>query len=907
MSIFSKVTLKTLVKNRVRTIVTVAGILLSAAMITAVTTSVVSFQRYLQGTMTALNGNWHVVFFNVDAEGREDLESDARTASAAWAQVDWALVSDGPDGASAPAGATSGEPGGQETDSLSLCVVLGADPTFMERMPVALSQGRLPENSNEIVLSQVMLGGQETALGDTVTLELGERTVEGQTLGFGNGPHLEDETVRVRETRTFTVVGYLEDTRFDQNSGADIVCLTRWDEDCEALQNGWLLLNKPRDTFQMQLDYQTRFGSSDNRDLLMTLGVTRYSTFNAALSSFAAILIGLIMFGSVSLIYNAFSISVAQRTKQFGLLRSVGATKKQLRSMVFTEAFAVSAVGIPLGLLSGILGMAVTFHFIGAALGRLLSDTVNDTLGAPVFTLRLTPFALVAAAVIGLVTVLISAWIPSRRAMRVSAVEAIRESQDVRIKPREVKTSPLTYRLFGLEGAIAGKHFKRNRKGYRATVVSLFMSVVLFISASSFCRYLTDTVYGLFNDFDHDICLHNLRSTVKPGETNINSADLPDLIQTVSQVPCVTGASGFKVVMNSSGCLLTQDQVPERTWDVLMRDAEEDTLSLYVEILGVEDSVYRAYLQKMGLSEAEYMGEHPKIVLCSTVEGFNPDAQRFERFEMIRADIGTLDLRFSDELAILELWESAGYQAMTPEEQTAAEEAYITTETYEVGLVTEELPLGLNGNNERNSVTVLLPLAEAQRLEEGRSRWDQTVMYLTVSDHQQGLSDITSALNDAGYTFTDGNVTDLYQETANQRSLITVVRVISTGFITLISLIAALNVFNTISTNILLRRREFAMLRSVGMTNRGFNRMMNFECLLYGAKSLLYGIPAAFGVTYLIYRGVMEGMDTSFYLPWSAVAVAVGSVFLVVFLSMMYSMAGIKRDNPIEAMKNEVI
>ena len=97
------------------------------------------------------------------------------------------------------------------------------------------------------------------------------------------------------------------------------------------------------------------------------------------------------------------------------------------------------------------------------------------------------------------------------------------------------------------------------------------------------------------------------------------------------------------------------------------------------------------------------------------------------------------------------------------------------------------------------------------------------------------------------------------------------------------------------------------MLRSVGMTNGGFNRMMNFECLLYGAKSLLYGIPAAFGVTYLIFRSVQAGMDADFYLPWTAVAVAVGSVFLVVFLSMLYSMSGIKKDNPIEAMKNEVI
>ena len=906
MSIFSKVTLKTLVKNRVRTIVTVAGILLSAAMITAVTTSVVSFQRYLQGTMTALNGNWHVVFFNVDAEGREDLESDARTASAAWAQVDWALVSDGPDGASAPDGSTSGEPGGQTEDHPSLCVVLGADPTFMERMPVTLSEGRLPENSNEIVLSQIRLGDQETALGGTVTLELGDRILEGETLGFGNGPYYgEDETLRVRETRTFTVVGYLDNVRFDQYSGASITCLTRWDEDSAALQNGWLLLHKPRDAYQMQLDYREKYGSVDNRDLLMTLGVTRYSTINTVLYSFAAILIGLIMFGSVSLIYNAFSISVAQRTKQFGLLRSVGATKKQLRSMVFTEALTVSAVGIPLGVLSGILGMAVTFRFIGAALGRLLTDAVNDTLGAPVFTLCLTPLSLAAAAVIGLVTVLISAWIPSRRAMRVSAVEAIRESQDVRIKPREVKTSPLTYKLFGLEGAIAGKHFKRNRKGYRATVVSLFMSVVLFISASSFCRYLTDTVNGFFNEYDYDISFDD--SCYKPTFEghHLGTENLAALVDAAKKVPNITGVTGFKHVTTTNYLKITEDMMPAKSWSHFMGyDSDETTYDCFYYLYGVEDSVYRAYLQKMGLSEAEYMGDHPKIIISASFQGFNTQTQRMERFDLLRKDLKELELRFDDDAAIRELVASEEYQNMTEEEIYEARDDLVYTETYEIGLITDELPMGLT-SSARDHIVVLMPLSEAQRLDD--PNWDAIYMYFTVSHKEKGLSDVISAFNAAGFDVDEYLFSDFYQETATQRSLVTVIRVISTGFITLISLIAALNVFNTISTNILLRRREFAMLRSVGMTNRGFNRMMNFECLLYGAKSLLYGIPAAFGVTYLIYRGVMQGMDTSFYLPWTAVAVAVGSVFLVVFLSMMYSMAGIKRDNPIEAMKNEVI
>ncbi len=888
MNILSKVTRRFLIKNRVRTTVTVLGILLSAAMITAVTVSAASIQRYLQGTMRVHYGDWHVSFHNVDAEGREALEADERTASAAWAQIDWALL-----------------PRGEDT---SLAVVFGADGAFLERMPVALSQGRLPENPGEIVLSQVRLGDVDTKLGSTVTLKLGDRDLNGLTLSYGQGPLNEGETLRVRATRTFTVVGYLATTRFDRNSGADIVGLTCFDPADDAPLNGYLLLRDPGDTYDMQMDYWDRYVSQDNRDYLMALGYSRYDTFTAVLYSFAAILIGLIMFGSVSLIYNAFSISVAQRTKEYGLLRSVGATKKQLRSMVLTEALTVSAIGIPLGVLSGILGMAVTFHFIGGALGQLFNGYYGN-LEVPAFALYVTPGSVIAAAVIGLVTVLISTWIPSRRALRVSAVEAIRQSGDVRIKPREVKTSPVTYRLFGLEGTIAAKHFKRNRKGYRATVLSLFMSVVLFISASSFCRYLTDMVTTVFEEYDYDIYLYSYKYTRDPEDNDPGTDDLGPLTEAISRVGCVTSVTGVKTLTNAEGADLTRDMMSERAIELLggapggAQAGAEPGERVFPQVYGVEDSAYRAYLAAHGLSEEEYMGEHPKVIVSGRVQIFNRDSQRIEEYELFREDLEELTLRFTDQNAVEDFFASDEYNAMTPEEQDNVDlERFVYTETFEVGLVTDDLLPGVSGVD---LPVILMPLSEARRLD--KSTGDQIELYISVSDHVNGLAQIVSAVQAAGFDLEEGNFHDLYADTAANRSVVTVVRVVSYGFIALISLIAALNVFNTISTNILLRRREFAMLRSVGMTDRGFNRMMNYECLLYGAKALLFGIPVAFGVTYLIYRSVMRGMDTGFYLPWTAVLIAVGSVFLVVFASMLYSMSGIKRDNPIEAMRAESI
>ena len=156
--------------------------------------------------------------------------------------------------------------------------------------------------------------------------------------------------------------------------------------------------------------------------------------------------------------------------------------------------------------------------------------------------------------------------------------------------------------------------------------------------------------------------------------------------------------------------------------------------------------------------------------------------------------------------------------------------------------------------------------------------------------------------------FKKSAVSSLYseRETADaNRALLLVVDIFVYGFILLIALIVVANIFNTISTNILLRRKEFAMLKSVGMAKRGFDRMMNFECLLYGVKSLLIGLPVSFLLCYLMSKSLQVGWNAAFAIPWGNVAVVVVSVFVMVFGSMLYSMRKIKRDNPIEALRND--
>jgi putative ABC transport system permease protein len=285
----------------------------------------------------------------------------------------------------------------------------------------------------------------------------------------------------------------------------------------------------------------------------------------------------------------------------------------------------------------------------------------------------------------------------------------------------------------------------------------------------------------------------------------------------------------------------------------------------------------------------------PLAIITSYSQGFNYDTQKYETYNVFNDSVKGFDLLVFDEASYNELTD-------TEKEQLADTSDYNVPVPIKVGYVADDLPIGINANYSGADVTVMYPESMTGYIS-GYLESTYATYYFTSDDHKAAFDKMASVISEAGL-----DNTFLYDNAASgdtNRNLVVIITVFSYGFIILISLIAAANVFNTISTNINLRRREFAMLRSVGMTRKGFARMMDYECLLYGIKSLIWGLPASAAVTYLIYKSIREGFTASFYIPWLSVAIAVFSVFAVVFATMMYSMDKIRKDNPIDALRNE--
>lgn len=934
MKIFRKITWETMKQNRTRTTVTIIGVILSATLFTAVTVFCGSLMSFLEKTYAYNSGNYHISAESVDLETLQSCGKDKNTELISAArELGFAEI-------------------GSDNPDKPYLYIEAADETFFEEMPVHLTAGRLPERENEILLPEHLLynGGVSCQIGDQLTLRTGKRVIRedaGEELGQHN-PYMGDEEALADLTEeTFTVTGFYERPDFEDYSAPGYTALTRM-PDSEITSdpagntsdyNIYVLLDHPKqvmDSYAEQYFYSAYVGY--NSDLLMFAGVFSFGNLSLFFLGMVLFFVGLIFVGSVSLIYSAFSISVSERTKQFGLLASVGATKRQIRRMVWQESLIVSVIGIPVGIVVGIAGIGITMLLLGDRLDSLMASPYRLSLSVSWQTIGL-------AAVIALFTVLVSALIPSARATRINAIDAIRQSRDVTTRGKDVKTGRVFYRLFGLEGMLGKKYFSRSRKKYRNTVISLAFSVILFITASTYASYLSDSVsegsgtgnYDLAYtgaDSGDEIPAEELRSAAGVAGMAWSSSDYREFILTADDT-----TDSYQQYRKQVEELIRNN--PDGVYDP--RPVEVGgQYAMPANIYYLDDVSYESFVRQQGLDDSVYLqeGDVPAIVVnsgSSTI--YTGDERHAYSFDYLTGHLGSVEAAAEAEeiegySALVTNWckadtvENTGdgavvsgtgqdgeeyilcYQYVDDEDSNSPEydengviinarNIPVSTYAVELGDYVTEKPLGVP---ESENLTLIYPyhmLSEEEKAEY------PPICYFVAADHDQMVDSVKEILTENGFLGTDDFFQDLLASEEDTRNLVTIINVFSYGFIILISLISVANVFNAISTNITLRRRDFAMLRSVGMTRKGLMRMLKFECLIYGGRSLAWGLPVGFVLGILLFRITGTIYSRSFQVYWQPYVIAVICVFAVVFVSMRYAMSRIKMENPIEALKEE--
>lgn len=922
MKIMNRLAWRSLWKNRTRTVVTIVGIILSAAMFAAVATLGVSLLSYLVDITIYNSGDYFIRFDDVTPEQVEDIQNREEISQLGIVKaLGYSNV-------------------GTEEQNQSY-ILSALDENAYRMRPIHLESGSLPDAPGEIAVPEHCLWylramGMAGELGEYLTVDVVPRYEDEHY--YEHMPEFPIEDIP-NFTRTYVIVGILENesSRLSDWSMEPMNFITVDDGSDPGYH--WARLfaktTDPMDAYTLQDEGLANI-CAVNTELLNYYGASKYTNINELIYTVCAILMVIILACSVTLIYNAFSISLTERARDFGILSSVGATKKQLRRSIYFEALALSAIGVPVGILCGFGGIAVTLHLTGDLVTGLLAGSVQSGV-----VLRAVPSlpAFLCAGVVAVLTVLLSARLPLRRAMKLDPIGSIRQTGDYQL-PRKLRTGSISRKLFGVPGLLSAKYYAVSRKKYRTTVVSLTLSVIIFLTSVGFTGIFTVLADETTNTSNYDF-------SIQASEEKYHEIRNLDFVEE-SALVWESQYQGFL----SSGTFSDEYLEIYR----LTTNSEKESSDIGVNVFFLEDEDFREYLTELGIDPEPYFTGDVSKAVCirsrsniyighgdgtserhtesATVftelpAGLELHSQQFstELIDLIQSFGGSWYVQFSS-------WEGHLVQTFTvfdttiPAEyptngdgtisfvripriteagETVLNHYFFSLDTMTVGdyLLTDdsipvlpaieirdqadELPFGVNQYSNTHFLSLILPES---------ARFDNISESLQVktSDYDAMLGWLQANLEEYEYQ-------NLLESQMQGRNVVTMVNVFSYGFIILICLICVCNVFNTISTNIALRRRDFGMLRSVGMQERQLRRMLLLECARYGVRSLLWGIPIGTAAGYGIYRLMDLGDALTYRFPWLAVCAAVVAVFVIVFITMFYAVSKLRKDNPIEAIR----
>lgn len=934
MNLMKTLTLKNLKLNRKRTIVTIVGIILATALLSALVTLVSSFQYSMIEYQKQKDGDFHVKFSNVkmselsEFKNNRNIESTFETMGMGFAKLD-----------------------GCKNEDKPYAYVMATDEAGFEIGCFNLIEGRMAKNEDEIVIPRHLKtnGRIDIKVGDEITLDVGKRydsnteSVIGENCAYEH----EAETLTDTVTKRYKVVGIMERPGYgmEDYSAAGYTFVTYSDE-LAAIDNGSkseaseadttltvysrytqkALRNKDAVTadiigvdeklFAKANDSSYEMSAEENDRFLKEMEDAKYDIYMnvflisyecvfpidgsfKALFTVAAVVALIIILTSVYCIKNSFNISITEKIRQYGMLASVGATRRQIKSSVKTEAAMLGVVGIPVGTMSGILASLVLVKVVNALSAGWLNFALSFHTSLP---------ALMLAVILSIATIYFSATGSARRAAKVTPLEAIRNTKEIKIKSAKLKTPAVIGRIWGIGGVISYKNIKRNNKKYRTTVTSIVICSVTFIVISYFMSMAFSMVGMSYASTDYNI---GINMSYKK-DIHIDIEKLSKLVSGIEGVDDYLVGAGYDFDVDKPKYTKEYGEYCRQVYD-----NSEDVSQMFL-ITVLDDKSYDKYASDAGIKNA---AAGAILVNKGTFDVYNEKSLKYVKKEMelykykagdtIECGYNVYDDASSDDNAVEGDTESS----------TEDNSGYVDEETINNGVrktvdvtiagVTDKVPIGYKGY----SYTTLLFMNQKgfeNLWADGRSN---ELKQRFVSYSAYVVAENADEYQDTFEKETEGNpeysqisfyVSNLDKQMRDEKSLFTLLGVFAYGLIVVIALIGITNIINTLSTGMELRSREFATLRSIGMTDKQFAGMVRLESVFISVKALVIGVPLGILISYLLCV-MMNRMDSAIIYkpPYKAIILCIVVVIMLIYAIMKLSMTKLRHNNIIETIKNE--
>ncbi len=851
MSAMTTFTVKSLRANKVRTGVTIAGVALAAALLTAVLTSFTSLADFLYRTEVAMSGAWQTCAISSGDRADEAFARDVTNAAEDDAVTSTATLT------------TLGVMPLEEDQARYMgdnLTVKSAGGDAEQMLSLRPSEGRMPASPDEIMLFGTWKSYGNVQLGDAFHVD---------GAGF---------------ERDYTVVGFYERMSAEISSMDGTTAITSGEPVTAGSTKAFLAFANAPSSEALREMTDALFPDANvelHASLLRYMGVTSDASIWTTFFALVAILAAVIMAACISLIYNAFNISVAERMRQFGLLSSVGATRGQIRRGVLLEALLISVCGIPAGVLLGVGGCWLTFLWLGPVISEITSGS------GIVFQLAADVRFVLAACVLTLLVVVISAWIPAARASRSSVMDALRTQGTARIGKRGRaramegasqrhlwREGPIKGRLFGIAGRLSAIDRARSASRGRVASASLALAIVLLLTAGSlnaFLGQLVEVTGGGEPPSDVAVTAMLEEALEDAGASKDAFAGLyEELCKADLAIPV-----GWKMAESATAA------VPVEMAGDALTNADgyvgiplpDGTFQTDGVITALDDASFDAFAESLGLDPASFH-EEGAVRALGMSRGFGNDGEMYKMLDVL-AGTGTLDIEGAD---------------------------------VEVAALADEKPPVAGNIGE--GLELIVPMSAVQSTDLLGEEAVFRAMFDAKDGRHQELTDELYELAEpyfkasmpSQHKFISYN--DYRAEANSTRMLGMVVNVFCLLFTGILALIALANVFNTVTNDLILRRREFAVMRSVGLSDRQFHRLVASDCASFGVAGLLPGLIVSVGVSALIWWAVSQSLaEMPYVIPWGYVALAVGLTAAAMAASVAYGMHRCHADSVVEALR----
>lgn len=594
----------------------------------------------------------------------------------------------------------------------------------------------------------------------------------------------------------------------------------------------------------------------------------------------------------VLIIHNAFALSASARLSQLGIFASVGAAPKQIKRSVVLEALLLTVIPLPLGLLFGQMSVGFLMDFIN----RSAAERSMEPILFSVSWLSLLPSILLT-----LLTVWWSALIPARKIARMSPIEAIRQGGAEKLKkPRRISLARIGS-LFGIPGELAANALQARKKSYRTSTISLVLSFLVLASllcinsasAASKAIYKTNekrweeqdivlTLYHVPTEEDFSL-IHEKISNLE----SVSSAGWYNSLRTAAWIP----ENGFSEEFEANGGFAAVEEKLSGPQVPLLRDGKR---RVGITILGLDDETFAAYCGTLGIDPAVFYEEDRwRSILYHTVLDVTFSTMRNPVL------IPFMDLEAGDTIRLTETTIDSYEGDFTFDMEIAA-------------IADEMPPIGSATFGPRYSAIQCMPMSRVKQLAShfARSNMQRVNSVLRVFDSSQIAATRTAIeqICESWYGSGDYYLIDEEEYFANKEAGDELVSILF-GFVAgLLAVIGLSNAWATVRGSLNARRREFAMLRSAGLSPGGLKRMLVLEAVMLGITPILIGLPVMI-ILQAVFLSINEVTVLEWlpFVPWLPLLLYIVSVLSVTVAAYITGGRRLLRENIIEAIKIDSI